>query len=34
MDKEFTPKALFTVVGVKEATELDAAVGGRFYDGV
>jgi 2-methylisocitrate lyase-like PEP mutase family enzyme len=31
---DFTPKKLFTVVGLKEATEIDVAAGGSHYDGV
>ncbi|KAL2112915.1 hypothetical protein VUR80DRAFT_6037 [Thermomyces stellatus] len=34
LDKEFTPKALFTVVGLKEAMEIDAEFGGSLYKDV
>lgn len=34
LEKEFTPKKLFTVVGLEEATEIDAAAGGSLYSKV
>ncbi|KAF9698201.1 hypothetical protein EKO04_003832 [Ascochyta lentis] len=34
LDKEFTPKKLFTIVGLKESMALDAAVGGSLYSKV
>jgi 2-methylisocitrate lyase-like PEP mutase family enzyme len=30
-EAEFSPKALFTVVGLKEALEFDLAAGGKMY---
>lgn len=34
LDKEFTPKKLFTIVGLEEAMEVDAAAGGSLYSKV
>lgn len=34
LNKEFTPKKLFTIVGLTEAMGLDAAVGGSLYSKV
>ena len=34
LEKEFTPKKLFTIVGLKEAMALDASVGGSLYSKV
>lgn len=34
IDKEFTPKKLFTVVGLEEALEIDALAGGSAYANV
>lgn len=34
IEADFTPKKLFTVVGLKEATEIDVAAGGNLYDDV
>ena len=34
LDKEFTPKKLFTVVGLEDAVALDNAVGSSLYDKV
>lgn len=31
LEKEFTPKKLFTVVGLEQAMEIDAKVGGSMY---
>ena len=34
LDEKFTPKKLFTIVGLKEAMARDVAAGGRLYDRV
>lgn len=34
LEEEFTPRRLFSVVGLKESTALDAAVGGSLYSKV
>lgn len=34
LDKSFTPKKLFTVVGLEEATNIDNEAGGSMYSGV
>lgn len=34
LDKEFTPKKLFTIVGLKEAMARDVAAGGKLYNKV
>ncbi|KAF7541753.1 hypothetical protein G7Z17_g11876 [Cylindrodendrum hubeiense] len=34
LDKEFTPKKLFTIVGLEEAIEVDAQAGGSLYSKV
>jgi 2-methylisocitrate lyase-like PEP mutase family enzyme len=34
IDPKFTPKALFTIVGLEEAVGVDVVAGGTLYDGV
>ena len=34
LDVDFTPKKLFSIVGLKEATAIDAAAGGQLYNEV
>ncbi|KAJ9664750.1 hypothetical protein H2198_000096 [Neophaeococcomyces mojaviensis] len=34
LDSSFTPKKLFTIVGLKEATAIDVSAGGALYNGV
>ncbi|KAF4910478.1 2,3-dimethylmalate lyase [Colletotrichum viniferum] len=34
LEKEFTPKKLFTIVGLEEAMSVDSAAGGNFYNKV
>jgi 2-methylisocitrate lyase-like PEP mutase family enzyme len=34
LEKDFTPKKLFTIVGLEEAMALDIAAGGQLYNKV
>lgn len=34
LDPEFTPKRLFTIVGLEDAVRVEDKAGGSLYDGV
>jgi 2-methylisocitrate lyase-like PEP mutase family enzyme len=34
LDKDFTPKKLFEIVGLEQATAIDVAAGGIFYTAI